>query len=621
MINDSEKLIMIKDVDLKQTLNLLNSKIYNCKTFPEYEKYSEIIKKCNNSMLNFKKILEYYLENLHFPKCKVCRKDSLYFKKNLKKTLENPANTILAECCSKKCQVSYGLSQSQKTKKEKYGSSTFVNSEKAKLTRSQYSKEKKKSILEKRKASNFLKYGKNSAVQSSTVSSKIKETYSKMSSRDKEKISKKRESTNQILYGCSNPFQVDSIKEKIKKTCLEKYGSEIASKSSIVKNSSKKTCLRKFGNSSYSGSSLSITRAYNKFLENFKSLCLLEKLEIIEEPTNKKERSFIIKCAQCGEIFNFNYNGQKTLLCRKCNPLSRSKLERDLSDHLQALSIDHLCNVRDIIKKYSSKTGLELDLFVPSKDLAIEINGIYWHSLKSLESIALNKNKHLNKSNLCKDKNIKLLQFTDLELINKKEICYSIVNSNLGIYKNVYYARKCKIGDVNNLDLKTFLGLNHIQGYSPSSINLGLYHENELVQIMTFGKSRFSKSHTYELIRLCSKLNTKIIGGSSKLFKHFLKKYLKENESVISYCDLSKFSGEIYTKLGFSLSHQSSPNYFYWDGFTLHSRQKFQKHKLKELLLEFDSSLTEKENMLKNNFSIYYDCGNKIYELCQQSTA
>ena len=224
-------------------------------------------------------------------------------------------------------------------------------------------------------------------------------------------------------------------------------------------------------------------------------------------------------------------------------------------------------------------------------------------------------NKHLNKHNLCKENNIQLIQFTDLDFINKPEICYSIINSKLSINQNKIFARKCKIKIVSNKESKEFLNSNHIQGYTSSKINLGLIYENELIQLMTFSNARLNKNYSYELIRLASKINHQIIGGSEKLFNYFKDNYLKENESIISYCDISKFSGSVYSKLGFKEIHQSSPNYFYWktNSTILESRQKFQKHKLKNLLENFDPNLTEKENMINNNYSIYYDCGNKVF--------
>ncbi len=130
---------------------------------------------------------------------------------------------------------------------------------------------------------------------------------------------------------------------------------------------------------------------------------------------------------------------------------------------------------------------------------------------------------------------------------------------------------------------------------------------------MSFGKSRYSKKYEWELIRFCNKLNYNVVGGASRLFKHFIKTYDPNN--IISYCDIRVFTGELYEKLGFSYSHTSKPDYFYFKkpNYTLYSREMFQKHKLKNLLEIYDETLTEKENMFNNGYRRIWDCGNKVY--------
>ena len=64
-------------------------------------------------------------------------------------------------------------------------------------------------------------------------------------------------------------------------------------------------------------------------------------------------------------------------------------------------------------------------------------------------------------------------------------------------------------------------------------------------------------------------------------------------------------------------SHNSKPNYFYTKGEESFSRINFQKHKQKNKLKIFDETLTEKENMRKNGYRVYYDSGNKVYNLKQ----
>ena len=75
--------------------------------------------------------------------------------------------------------------------------------------------------------------------------------------------------------------------------------------------------------------------------------------------------------------------------------------------------------------------------------------------------------------------------------------------------------------------------------------------------IMTFGKPRYNSHYDYELLRLCSKRGLQVCGGASKLFSTFVKE--NPDASVISYCNISKFSGDVYTKIGMTLKETTKP--------------------------------------------------------------
>ena len=188
----------------------------------------------------------------------------------------------------------------------------------------------------------------------------------------------------------------------------------------------------------------------------------------------------------------------------------------------------------------------------------------------------------------------------------------SILNNKIG-NNNKIFARKCSIKQLNNLDYKNFCNDNHLQGYGIAKIKLGLYYNDELVSVMSFSKSRFNKNVEYELIRFCTKLNTTVIGGASKLLNNFVLKY--NPESIISYANRRWSQGHLYEKLGFEFIQNTTPNYFYFkpNENILFSRNMFQKHKLKDKLNKFDIKLTESENMFNNNYRRIYDSGNKVY--------
>jgi hypothetical protein len=130
---------------------------------------------------------------------------------------------------------------------------------------------------------------------------------------------------------------------------------------------------------------------------------------------------------------------------------------------------------------------------------------------------------------------------------------------------------------------------------------------------MTFGKSRFNKNVDWELIRYCNSLNTSVVGGASRLFKHFLRNH---TGSIIYYADRRHSQGGLYENLGFEFSHNSDPNYYYYENkqpYILESRQKYQKHKLPALLENFDQNQTESVNMYNHGYRKIYDCGNQVW--------
>ena len=260
----------------------------------------------------------------------------------------------------------------------------------------------------------------------------------------------------------------------------------------------------------------------------------------------------------------------------------------------------------------------ELDIYIPSKNIAIEFDGLLYHSsgyssLSQCNSLEEYPTYHLEKTQACIEKGIQLFHIFENEWRDKKEIWQSVLLNAIGKSERVY-ARKCIIKEVPFKEAKEFLEKNHLQGTCSSKVNIGLYSGNTLVSLMTFGRPRFNKLYDYELLRFCNNLNTSVVGGASKLLSYFIKTY--NPKSILSYANLRWSTGNLYEQLGFTLISQSSPNYFYFnEDFILHSRIEFQKHKLKDKLENYNPDLTESENMYNNGYRKIYDCGNLVYVL------
>jgi len=250
--------------------------------------------------------------------------------------------------------------------------------------------------------------------------------------------------------------------------------------------------------------------------------------------------------------------------------------------------------------------GRELDIVLPDLGLAFEYNGIYWHSEKHVD-----KQYHADKSNQVNDFEYQLIHIYEDDWLNKKELIQSKILSLLGKSYKIP-ARKCLIKEISYP--KEFLNDNHLQGTgSPTKYNYGLYYNEELVAVMTFGKPRFNTQYDFELIRYCSLSGITVVGGASKLLKYFR---TNNSGSIISYSNRSWSNGKLYKILGFKYSHTSEPNYKYYKKLNSLTRYECQKHKLKTLFPNtYKDELTEREIMNLEGYYAVYDSGNDVWVL------
>jgi hypothetical protein len=316
------------------------------------------------------------------------------------------------------------------------------------------------------------------------------------------------------------------------------------------------------------------------------------------------------KCLDCGHIFDYELTKLGfsiiTIYCHQCYVKNHgSKPEKEIYDFIKSLGINVIHN-KYFIK---GKEKYELDIYLPDYNFGIEFDGLYWHS-----DLFKSSDYHINKTNFFKDIfNIDIIHIFENEWENSKNIVQSILRNRLNKSENRYYARKCKIDVVNDKDYKLFCRKYHLQGWRPANYVYGLYNDNnELIQIMAFGLSRYNKNYDYEIIRSATIFNTAVVGGFSKLLNYALTRI---RGKIISYVDLRYFTGSGYLKSDFIYLGNSQPNYYYYlrNDYRLYSRLKFQKHKLKNILELYDENLSEYENMINNDYFRIFDCGNAVF--------
>jgi len=421
-------------------------------------------------------------------------------------------------------------------------------------------------------------------------------------------IKKEKEDKSYEKYGTKAPGMNKDVKEKMIKTNNEKYGHNSPLQNKEIKDKAIKTLVKNYGVDNPGKSEILVERRIQSFSRSMKN----KYLEILKpygiKDIDYKNKIMYFNCSECRNDFDLHldlFHNRKitsTILCTHCNPIDShiSGQEIQLQQFIKNnYSGNILFNNRVLLKPY------ELDVYLPDLKLGFEFNGLFYHSEKCVES-----NYHLKKTELSESNGIKLIQIFEDDWTYKQDIIKSMIMNHI-MKNDKIYARKTEIKEIDDTELlRNFLETNHIQGFIGAQVKIGLFYNNELVSLMTFGKQRKnmgikSLPDTYELLRFCNKLNTTVIGGASKLFNYFIKNY-NPNE-IITYANRFFSKGDLYKQLGFEFVHKTQPNYYYIINKLRKNRFNFRK----DVLVKdgFDKNKTEREIMLERKIYRIYDSG------------
>lgn len=311
-----------------------------------------------------------------------------------------------------------------------------------------------------------------------------------------------------------------------------------------------------------------------------------------------------LKCKKCGNVFEKIACDHLTSShggCLRCYA-NKSTAESEISTFLE----DLIGKENIIYRNRNILNGMELDIFIPKLNIGIEYNGLYWHS-----NVYKNKNYHLEKTELCESKGIKLIQIFEDEFINHKDIVLNklrhIVKQSNNLPKIM--GRKCEIKPITHNIAKEFLTKYHIQGFVNSTIYLGAYYMNKLIAVMSFIK----RKDMWELTRFASDYNYICQGVGGKLFNFFIN--ICQPVYIKSFADrrwTNLIEENIYNKLGFIKEKILNPDYRYiiTKRNTIQRIHKFNFRKRK-LLKHYDlnQNMTESEMASILKIPKIYDCG------------
>ena len=488
----------------------------------------------------------------------------------------------------------------------------------------------------KKEQTSILKWGVKNPMQSECIKEKIKQTnierYGVECVYQSECIKEKIKQTNIERYGVEHALQNNDIKQKLKNTCLDRYGVEYISQSTEFKNICKQNSIKRYGVDHPMKSEDVKTNARKLHKEKYGVEYISQRPEVIKKTIESLRKNHMNKDSN---IIGYTDDGQLIIKCQnnKCNKCKEkyfttpcgiyydrlrfgaeictnilpvkaniSTYELRLREFLDKYNIEYQCSVRNVISK-------ELDIYIPSKKMAIEFNGVYYHS-----DIIKPNNYHINKFIECKEKDIQLISIWEDQYLTKFDIVKSIILSKLGIYDTKFFARKCYIVKVDAKTANDFYTNNHIQGKCTAAIHYALKYNDEIVSMMSFGKRSLGKhcndnnDTVWELIRYCSKLNTNVIGGASKLFTGFIKEY--NPKQIISWSSNDISNGNMYKLLGFEYIN-TSKSYWYIDKqLHRHHRSGFSKSNLiKKRLIDRSDTRTESQIMRDLHYYKIYDSG------------
>lgn len=638
----------------KRSIEIHYPILYNiiCKQIPDDLKWTE-------------KLYWFYHDLKDHPKCPGCGQPLKFIS----------LSSGYHKYCSSKCCNSdpEKLKKQQETTLKHYGVTNPSQSReirsKAENTFLEHSKDERflKNIRSKIQKTCLEKYGVAHSSQNSSIKSKMQNTclakYGSVTPLGNKTIQEKSKQTKLERYGdeyYTNFQQITKTKleryndesynnqEKAKLTKLERYGDE----SYNNREKSNHTKLERYGDESYNNSEKIIQTKLERYgdtgynnLSQIQNTCLerygtLSPMQIEEVKAKSIETKRKNQIEHTEELIGYTEDGgwickcphPECQLCQSKTYITRRGIHYDRKrlniEQCTTLLKEHMSNsgtsielfVRSILDKHNIQyiegdrsilNGRELDFYIPEKCVAIECNGIFFHSTR----IKTDHKYHYKKWKECFDKNIRLLSIWEDQIKNKPNIVESIILSKLGIYQQHIYARKCTIKEISKSTTDDFLIINHLQGTMNASIRLGLFYNDELVSVMTFCKKRgmmgnTNKSNSYELSRFCNKLNTQIIGGASKLFKHFLKTV--DCEYVYSFSSNDISEGQLYKTLGFDLE-RINISYWYIDGgtFERHHRSEFSKAAIvqKHLKEQIDNTWTESSVTYELGLYQIYDSG------------
>jgi len=287
--------------------------------------------------------------------------------------------------------------------------------------------------------------------------------------------------------------------------------------------------------------------------------------------------------------------------CPQCSLADKiSMQEKELHAFLKTLLPEEkiITSDRTVLK------GKELDFYIPEKNIAIEYNGLWWHS----EDAGKDRNYHYDKWRQCDDQGIQLINVWEDDWFNKKEIIQSMLAHKVGASPQArVYARKTEVLTLTAQQAREFSDAHHIQGFVQGSIYLGLKDKKsgQIVAVSIWKKVL----SVLRLERYCT--SHVVVGGMGKLLAQALM-WSQDNavDQIVTFSDHGVSDGDLYARLGFVRDKEIKPDYSYlYQGKRVHKFNFRLKRFRNDPLLQYKDGLSERELAILNKIPRIWDSG------------
>jgi len=423
----------------------------------------------------------------------------------------------------------------------------------------------------------------------------FKKTVAAFSKERKTEINNKRANTCSITYGVDCVARIPGVSERKAQTCQKIYGARTALCLGAVRDSSR-IALRKDTWDNY----------INKLTN---AMPLMSREEYIACKDLKKEWKW--QCKKCGTIFESVWHSGHICKCPTCYPITKRGIQTAVKDYICRLTDAEIdVDSRNVID------GYELDIVDNSQKLAVEVDGLFWHTHEGsiisyktgTRTTGRDISYHLNKTELCENIGFRLIHFTDDEWLSNRKLCEAVLRQAYGTGLRYIIHDGIEIKHVPIHVKNKFLMKYSFAGSCSSSVDLGIYVRNRLVSIMCFSKVRHSQEYEWQLMRYAKMNFISVENGFSMLLSAFEKEF--NPSSVVFYADRRFYiRSDFMDDMVFVKS--TRPN-FYW--VNSKGTEKFKPHEFSKTNIKpYDSTKTFLENMHTLGYKRYFDCGNLVF--------